>query len=38
MRREGTFVENVFFKGAWGSELSFAILDREWPRASRISR
>jgi len=30
MRREGHFVENVFFKGAWGSEFSFAILDREW--------
>lgn len=30
MRREGHFVENVFFKGAWGSELGFAILAREW--------
>ena len=30
MRREGHFVENVFFKGAWGSELGFAILEREW--------
>jgi RimJ/RimL family protein N-acetyltransferase len=29
MRREGHFVDNVFFKGAWGSELLFAILDRE---------
>jgi RimJ/RimL family protein N-acetyltransferase len=39
MRREGTFVENVFFKGGWGSEFSFAILDREWPsRPSRFSR
>ncbi len=39
MRREGHFVENVFFKGAWGSELGFALLEREWPsRASRFSR
>ena len=30
MRREGHFVENVFFKGAWGSELGFAVLQREW--------
>jgi RimJ/RimL family protein N-acetyltransferase len=30
MRREGHFVENVFFKGAWGSEYLFAVLEREW--------
>ena len=30
MRREGEFVENVFFKGAWGSEYSYAILQKEW--------
>jgi RimJ/RimL family protein N-acetyltransferase len=30
MRREGHFIENVFFKGAWGSEFLFAILEREW--------
>jgi RimJ/RimL family protein N-acetyltransferase len=30
MRREAHFVENVFFKGAWGSELLFAMLQREW--------
>jgi RimJ/RimL family protein N-acetyltransferase len=30
MRREGHFIENVFFKGAWGSEFLFAILQREW--------
>jgi RimJ/RimL family protein N-acetyltransferase len=29
-RREAHFVENVFFKGAWGSEFSFAVLDHEW--------
>ena len=29
-RSEAHFRENVFFKGAWGSELLFAILEREW--------
>lgn len=29
-RREAHFVDNVFFKGAWGSEFLFAVLDREW--------
>lgn len=30
MRCEATFVENIFFKGSWGSELSYAMLRREW--------
>jgi RimJ/RimL family protein N-acetyltransferase len=30
MRREGHFVENIFFKGVWGSEYTYAILKREW--------
>ncbi|HXH80137.1 GNAT family protein [Nocardioides sp.] len=30
MRREAHFLENVFFKGAWGSEFLFAILEHEW--------
>lgn len=29
-RREAHLVENIFFKGAWGSELQFAVLEREW--------
>ena len=29
-RQEGHFVEHVWFKGAWGSELLFALLNREW--------
>jgi RimJ/RimL family protein N-acetyltransferase len=32
LRREGTFVENIWFKGAWGSEFSYALLHREWAR------
>ena len=30
MRREGEFLENIWFKGKWGSEFLYAILDREW--------
>lgn len=29
-RLEGHFVENIFFKGKWGSEFQFAMLKREW--------
>ncbi len=30
MRREAHFVENIWFKGAWGSEFYYAILRSEW--------
>ena len=30
MRQEGHFIENIFFKGAWGDEYLFAILQKEW--------
>ena len=30
MRREGHFIENIWFKGAWGSEYLYALLQREW--------
>jgi RimJ/RimL family protein N-acetyltransferase len=30
MRREGHFIQNVWFKGKWGSEYSYAILRDEW--------
>ena len=29
-RQEGHFIENIFFKGKWGSEMQFAMLKREW--------
>jgi len=29
-RQEAHFRDNVFFKGAWGSELLFAVLETEW--------
>ena len=30
MRQEGHFIENIFFKGAWGDEYLFAVLQKEW--------
>jgi RimJ/RimL family protein N-acetyltransferase len=30
LRREGHFIQNVRFKGQWGSEYSYAILREEW--------
>jgi RimJ/RimL family protein N-acetyltransferase len=34
-RREGHFIDNVWFKGKWGSEFSFALLRREWQQGVR---
>ena len=30
MRREGHFIENIWFKGRWGSEYLYAVLRDEW--------
>lgn len=30
MRREAYFVEDLWFKGAWGDTAIYAILDRDW--------
>ena len=32
MRQEGHFIENVWFKGSWGSEYLYAILSSEWDK------
>ena len=29
-KQEGHFIENIFFKGKWGSEFQFALLKSEW--------
>ena len=29
-RKEGHFIENIFFKGKWGSEFRYAMLKKEW--------
>jgi RimJ/RimL family protein N-acetyltransferase len=34
MRQEARFREAEIFKGAWGDEVVFAVLDREWPHAA----
>ncbi len=35
MRREAHWIENIWFKGGWGSEYGYALLDREWASNSR---
>jgi aminoglycoside 6'-N-acetyltransferase len=30
MRREGHFIQNIWFKGKWGDEYLYAILRDEW--------
>jgi ribosomal-protein-alanine N-acetyltransferase len=37
-RQEGHFIENIFFKGNWGSEYQFALLRKEWDliRAGKV--
>jgi len=30
LRREGHFIQNVWFKGKWGDEYLYAILQNEW--------
>jgi RimJ/RimL family protein N-acetyltransferase len=35
MRHEAHFVEDLWFKGAWGDTAVFAILAREWAAARR---
>jgi RimJ/RimL family protein N-acetyltransferase len=34
LRQEAHFREAEIFKGSWGDELVFAVLDREWPPAA----
>ncbi|WP_211472048.1 GNAT family N-acetyltransferase [Collimonas humicola] len=31
-RREGHYRENIFFKGTWSDEYSYALLSHEWQR------
>ena len=34
-RKEAHFIENIFFKGKWGSECQFAMLRTEWEKLIR---
>jgi RimJ/RimL family protein N-acetyltransferase len=36
MRREGHFIQNIWFKGKWGDEFSYAILREEWLRRRAV--
>ena len=36
MRREGHFIQNIWFKGKWGDEFLYAILRGEWLRRGAI--
>jgi RimJ/RimL family protein N-acetyltransferase len=38
MRREGHFIENVWFKGSWADEYLYAVLRDEWLRERQITR
>ena len=31
-KKEGHFIENIFFKGKWGSEFQYAILKKDWEK------
>jgi len=35
-REEGYFIENIFFKGKWGSEYHYAMLKREWDQRNKM--
>jgi RimJ/RimL family protein N-acetyltransferase len=36
MRREGHFIQNIWFKGKWGDEYLYAVLREEWLRKRNI--
>lgn len=38
MRREAEYRENVWFKGAWGDEYLYAILESEWRNTRENAR
>ena len=38
MRREGHFIQNIWFKGEWGDEYLYALLEQEWSHLRGSSR
>ncbi len=36
LRREGHFQQNVWFKGKWGDEYLYAMLQEEWPNSRNV--
>lgn len=35
MRKEGHFIQNIWFKGTWGDEVQYAILKEEWLKTKK---
>lgn len=35
-KKEGHFIENIFFKGKWGSEFQYAMLQKEWKEKNEM--
>jgi RimJ/RimL family protein N-acetyltransferase len=35
MRREGHYIQNIWFKGKWGDEFQYAVLQSEWMDRAR---
>ena len=38
MRREGHFIQSIWFKGSWADEYLYALLDHEWLKLRSPSR
>ena len=36
-RQEGVFRKNIFFKGSWGDETTYAMLGEEWARQDGVT-
>ncbi|RLD74827.1 MAG: N-acetyltransferase [Bacteroidetes bacterium] len=35
-RKEGHFIENIYFNNKWGSEYMYAMLQREWKKTIKL--
>lgn len=38
MRREGHFLQSVWFKGRWGDEFLYSVLQGEWEQRRQVER
>jgi RimJ/RimL family protein N-acetyltransferase len=36
LRREGHFIQNIWFKGKWGDEYLYALLQEEWLNRNKL--
>ncbi len=37
-KKEGHFIQNIFFNGKWGSEFQYAMLKQEWQSKKKANR